>query len=43
MSHFTKNPMKLRAHALLDDVKAGLYHSREAIRWALRTLGEPVE
>jgi hypothetical protein len=43
MSHFTKNPMKLRAHAVLDDVRAGLYHSLQAIKWALRTLGEPVE
>lgn len=41
-SHLTKNPMKLRAHAILDDVRAGLYHSREAINWALRMLGEPV-
>lgn len=36
------NPSKLRAHAILDDIKAGLYHSPEAVRWALRCLGEPV-
>lgn len=38
----TTNPSKRRAHALLDDVRAGIYHSAEAIRWALRVLGEPV-
>jgi hypothetical protein len=39
----TDNPMKRRAHALLDDIRAGLHHPIEAIRWALRVLGEPVE
>lgn len=43
MSHFTKNIMKLRAHMILDDVKAGIYHPITAINWALRTLGETVE
>jgi hypothetical protein len=38
----TTNPIKRRAHAILDDVKAGIYHSLEAINWALRMLGEPV-
>jgi hypothetical protein len=41
-SHFTHNRMKLRAHMILDDVRAGIDHSLAAIRWALRTLGEPV-
>ena len=43
VTHFTTNPQKLRAHAVLDDVKAGLYHPLQAIRWALRVLGEPVD
>lgn len=42
MTHATTNPVKLRAHAVLDDVRAGIYHPREAIDWALRMLGEPV-
>jgi hypothetical protein len=40
--HFTRNSVKLRAHMILDDVRAGIEHSMEAIVWALRTLGEPV-
>jgi hypothetical protein len=39
----TDNPQKRRAHALLDDVRAGLHHESAAVVWALRTLGEPVE
>lgn len=39
----TDNPQKRRAHALLDDVRAGLHHETAAVVWALRTLGEPVE
>jgi hypothetical protein len=38
----TDNPMKRRAHALLDDIRAGLYHEQPAVTWALRALGEPV-
>lgn len=38
----SQNATKLRAHAILDDVKAGIYHPQDAIRWALRMLGEPV-
>ena len=36
------DPTKLRAHSILDDVRAGLPHSKSAINWALRTLREPV-
>ena len=39
----TNNPMKLRAHAVLDDVRAGMYHGDSAVTWALRVLGEPVD
>jgi hypothetical protein len=39
----TDNPAKNRAHRLLDEVRAGIQHSAEAVRWALSTLGEPVE
>lgn len=38
----TTNPLKRRAHALLDDVRAGLHHEPAAVVWALRCLGEPV-
>lgn len=41
--HFTRNPIKLRAHMILDDVRAGVHHDTAAINWALRTLGEPVQ
>lgn len=40
MTHFTSNPMKLRAHAILDDVAAGIFHERRTIDWALRILGD---
>lgn len=40
MSHWTTNPMKLRAHALLDDVRNGIHHELRAITWALRMLGD---
>jgi hypothetical protein len=36
------NPIKTRAHRLLDEVRAGLQHSDSAIAWALAVLGEPV-
>lgn len=36
------NPLKLRAHSLLDDVRAGIHHPAAAIAWALRMLGEVV-
>lgn len=42
-SHFTRNREKLRAHMILDDIRAGIHHSLSAINWALRTLGEPVQ
>lgn len=38
----TKNPMKQRAHRILDEVRAGIYHDQKAINWALTVLGEPV-
>ncbi len=31
------------AHAVLDDVRAGMYHGDSAVTWALRVLGEPVD
>lgn len=31
---------KLRAHAVLDEVKLGIDHPMESVMWALRTLGE---
>lgn len=36
------NPMKLRAHRILDEVRAGIHHDQRAVRWALAVLGEPV-
>lgn len=36
------NPIKKRAHMILDDLKAGIYHDAKAINWALRVLGEPI-
>jgi len=35
-------PEQLRAHAILDRVRAGLLVSNMQIRWALTTLGEPL-
>lgn len=35
-------PDQLRAHAILDRVRAGMLVSNTQIRWALLTLGEPV-
>lgn len=43
MTHFTRNPMKLRAHRLLDEVRAGIHHDAKAIDHALCMLGEPIE
>lgn len=40
MTHFTRNPMKLRAHAILDDVRNGIFHDQKAINWSLRILGD---
>lgn len=40
MTHITTNPMKLRAHAVLDDVRAGIFHDLKTINWALRVLGD---
>lgn len=42
MSLPTNNPMKQRAHQVLDDVRAGVHHDLKAVNWALRVLGEPV-
>ena len=36
------NPVKLRAHRILDEVRAGIHHARRAVDWALAVLGEPV-
>jgi len=36
------NPTKNRAHRILDEVRAGIWHSKEAVAWALSVLGEPV-
>lgn len=36
------NRTKLRAHQLLDEVRAGIHHDPRAIAWALAILGEPV-
>ncbi len=36
------DPQKLRAHAVLDDIRDGIAHPASLVRWALRTLGEPV-
>ncbi len=35
-------PEKLRAHAILDRVRAGMLVSNTQIRWALLTLGETI-
>jgi hypothetical protein len=39
----THNAIKLRAHKLLDEVKAGIHHDARAINWALAILGEPTQ
>lgn len=31
---------ELRAHAVLDEVRVGIYHPLASVMWALRTLGE---
>lgn len=36
----SENPMKRRAHAILDDVRAGIDHDTLAVMWALRILGD---
>ena len=38
----TPNPLKLRAHQILDGVRAGIHHDARAVNWALAMLGEPV-
>jgi hypothetical protein len=38
----TSNPVKVRAHRLLDEVRAGIQHDARSIAWALAVLGEPV-
>jgi hypothetical protein len=35
-----QNPLKRRAHMILDDVRAGIHHDAKAVAWALRMLGE---
>jgi hypothetical protein len=37
------NVLKLRAHRLLDEVRAGIAHDARAVAWALAILGEPVQ
>lgn len=34
------NRFQLRAHSILDDVRAGIEHPMSDVMWALRTLGE---
>lgn len=34
------NPTKRRAHAILDDVRAGIDHDSRSVIWALRILGD---
>ena len=36
------NALKQRAHAILDEVRAGIHHDARAVNWALAMLGEPV-
>jgi hypothetical protein len=36
------NAIKQRAHKILDEIKAGIYHDQKAVNWALAVLGEPV-
>lgn len=36
----TTNPLKVRAHRLLDEVRAGIHHDAKAINWALAILGD---
>lgn len=38
----TDNAIKQRAHKILDEVRAGIYHDANAVNWALAILGEPV-
>ena len=38
----SKNAIKLRAHQILDGVRAGVHHDARAVNWALAILGEPV-
>jgi hypothetical protein len=38
----TDNAIKQRAHKILDEIKAGIYHDQKAVNWALAVLGEPV-
>jgi hypothetical protein len=33
-------PSQRQAHAILDDVRAGMWHSPMAVTWALRALGD---
>lgn len=37
-----QNPIKKRAHKILDEVRAGIYHDQKIVDWALAILGEPV-
>lgn len=39
----SNNAAKLRAHRLLDEVRAGIHHSLQSVNWALSILGEPLE
>lgn len=37
----SNSTIKLHAHAILDDIRAGIHHEPAAVTWALRVLGEP--
>lgn len=39
----SRETLKLRAHRLLDEVRAGIPHSPQSVNWALSILGEPLE
>jgi hypothetical protein len=40
MTLLTRNPMKLRAHRILDELRAGIFHEPRAVNWALAVLGD---
>ena len=38
----TSNPRAGMAHRILDEIRAGIWHSARAVNWALAVLGEPI-
>jgi hypothetical protein len=38
----TNNPRTSMAHRILDEIRAGIWHSTRAVNWALAVLGEPI-